>query len=305
MLIDAKLGFERVHQSTTPQGDGNLPLIVNSFVVFCSTIHYPARGRKRRGLVDSLGPPPSSSIHYPARGRKPLLCLYAPLSKMFINPLPRKGTETIPPRRDRPIIVVHQSTTPQGDGNVCCICSIWAQVWFINPLPRKGTETQFPLFRASIIFYGSSIHYPARGRKLFKTSIIPIFEGSSIHYPARGRKLENSYNATLLKMVHQSTTPQGDGNTFFLSHVPGRTWFINPLPRKGTETAWSAASSSSSCSSIHYPARGRKPVSSSVESSVRRSSIHYPARGRKQLKRMSDWLDCCLFTLRRRGCRIG
>ena len=35
----------------------------------------------------------------------------------FINPLPRKGTET------NPIIVVVEQTT------------------FINPLPRKGTET--------------------------------------------------------------------------------------------------------------------------------------------------------------------
>ena len=37
---------------------------------------------------------------------------------MFINPLPRKGTETLKPK----------------------LCK-WLETTFINPLPRKGTET--------------------------------------------------------------------------------------------------------------------------------------------------------------------
>ena len=59
-----------------------------------------------------------SSIHYPARGRKHHFPDEKHLNSLFINPLPRKGTETLQESSQSPNLRK-----------------------FINPLPRKGTET--------------------------------------------------------------------------------------------------------------------------------------------------------------------
>ena len=44
------------------------------------------------------------------------------------------------------------------------LCKALKVPGFINPLPRKGTETRLSFVRTQELS-GSSIHYPARGRK--------------------------------------------------------------------------------------------------------------------------------------------
>jgi len=62
---------------------------------------------------------------------------------MFINPLPRKGTETMKRvQQKKSKEQVHQSTTPQGDGNIESPTVNPVSNLFINPLPHKGTETK-------------------------------------------------------------------------------------------------------------------------------------------------------------------
>ena len=106
--------------SITPQGDGNQLQHQQSLQPMQPfKFHYPARGRKLTPAEFLRESYLAFKFHYPARGRKPPNSGARSSRNISVQiPLPRKGTETVPPSvRSLRASASSNSITPQGDGN--------------------------------------------------------------------------------------------------------------------------------------------------------------------------------------------
>jgi len=178
------------------------------------------------------------------------------VSRSFSEPIPRKGTETIPISlkiADITGLKFFRTYSPQGDGNFFkhsnqlfskCHC-------FSEPIPRKGTETSTnPPTCVGADHVSFSEPIPRKGTETYCNlscvgrQLITVFQNL---FPARGRKRVGACIVTGDNPVRffRTYSPQGDGNvssfmrlrasyldTFFRTYSPqGDGNFPYPIRR--------------------------------------------------------------------------